>query len=300
MNDTNELLFKGVIVPLVTPLADPATLDIKHLQGLIDYVISRQVHGIMVLGTTGEASYLSTPMRREIIELACRCAAGRTKMLVGMIHTDVSEAFELAQTAAEEGADGIVLTEPYFPITQDTVLEYAQMFAQQSPLPVCLYNRPNQDIVFEIGTVKKLLSLEKIEAIKDSSGKMNYFKELIQLKHIRPDWSVLMGLEELLSEAIYAGADGGVTGGANLFPRLYVDLYYAAIQHKNDKVQSLQKFVEDVVEHVYQPDYLNGLKYALSCKKLCSEILTDPLRIAVPEQKKRIEDFLETFDESYA
>ncbi|MBN1765277.1 MAG: dihydrodipicolinate synthase family protein, partial [Sedimentisphaerales bacterium] len=293
MNDRNKPLFRGIIVPLVTPLAEPDVPDIQQFQGLIDHVIARQVHGILILGTTGEALSLNSSIRRQIIEAVCRYTAGRTMVCVGIINTELSEATALAHIAAENRADGIFLAEPYFPITQDAVLEYTQAFAQKCPLPVCLYNRPDQDIVFQIETVKKFLSFEKIAAIKDSSGDLNYFKELIQLKNIRPDWSVLMGLEKLLAEAIRAGADGGVTGGANLFPDLYVGLYNAAVQKKISEIERLQKMVMAVIENIYQPEYLAGLKYALSCKQLCREILAEPPYAAGPEQQKRIRQFLE-------
>ena len=299
MTNTTHNLFQGIIVPLVTPLTRTSAQDFPHLHGLIDHVIAGHVHGIFILGTTGESSGFDVSVRRQIIEETCYYAAGKTKLHIGIMHTRLSDAITLAKIAADNGADSIVLAEPYLPITQDAVWEYTHAFAAQCPLPVCLYTRPNQEIVFEIETLKKLLPLQKIEAIKDSSGNKDYFNQLLQLKNIRPDFSVLMGREELLAEAVGINADGGVTGGANLFPRLYVDLFNAAVRNDTDEISRLQKIVEAVVENVYCPDYLPGLKYALSCRNLCNEFLADPLRFTQPQQKKRIEDFLMTFDKNY-
>lgn len=299
MDSLNNALFEGVIVPLVTPFSESYIPDMEQLRGLIDHVIEKQVHGIFILGTTGEGFDLSDSQCQQIIEETCRHTNRRTAVFVGILNTPLPEAVRLGTIAADNGADGIVLATPFYPISQNELFEYTTTFAQQCTLPICLYNRPNHpEVVFKIEMLKKLLRLENIISIKDSSGDENYFKKLFGLKEIRADLTVLMGLEELLAEAVGLGADGGVTGGANLFPGLYVNLYQAAVQGNTSEVQRLQHIVEAIVENIYQPDYLTGLKYALSCKKLCSPVLIDSQRIIDPEQKKRIELFLENLDKN--
>lgn len=296
MNSEKKLSLKGIIVPMVTPLIRPDEPDTEHLQNLIDHITDKQVTGIFILGTTGEVSALKTSVRRIIVETACKYANHRTIMLVGIADTPLPEALTLARAAADNGADGVVVSPPHFPISQDDLLTYVKEFAQNCTLPVCLYNKPNRpDGIFAVETLRQLLSLDNVIGIKDSSGDMEYFKEVLNLKQTRPDWSVLIGKEELLAEAVNLGADGGVTGGANLFPGLYVDLYRAAVQQESAKIQRLQKTVEVVVEHVYCPDYMAGLKYALSCKQLCRQTLAETAHTAGAEQKKRIENFLENF-----
>jgi dihydrodipicolinate synthase/N-acetylneuraminate lyase len=297
MHSLKNLSLKGIIVPLVTPLIEADVLDMAHLHGLIDHVLTTQVNGIFILGTTGEGSSLSHCTRQQIIEQTCRYAGQRTAILVGITNLPLSEAVTLTCIAADDGADAVVLASPFFPITQHELFEYTKQFAQKSPLPVCLYNRPGAtETIFGIDTLKELLGLQNIAGIKDSSGNMSYFKELIQLKKIRPGWSVLIGSEQLLAEALLLGADGGVTGGANLFPGLYVDLYHAAIEKRRSEIQYLNKIVKDVVRHIYRPEYLGGLKYALSCKQLCKEITANPRQAAGRTQKERIEQFLQNLD----
>jgi 4-hydroxy-tetrahydrodipicolinate synthase len=299
LNSEKNTLFKGIIVPLVTPFLEPNVPDVEQLRGLIDHVIEKQVDGIFILGTTGEGFDLSDSQCQQIVEETCRYTNGRTAVVVGILNTPLPEAIRLNSIATDNGADGIVLATPHFPISQDALFEYTQRFAQQCSLPVCLYNRPNHpEVVFKIKMLKKLLQLDNIISVKDSSGDKNYFSELFGLKAIRSDLTVLMGFEELLAEAIAQGADGAVTGGANLFPGLYVALYNAAVQGNTSEVQRLQHIVEAIVENIYQPDYLTGLKYALFCKKLCSPLLNDAQRIIDSEQKKRIEHFLENLYES--
>jgi dihydrodipicolinate synthase/N-acetylneuraminate lyase len=299
MDSMKNLLFKGVIVPLVTPLVEPDVPDIGHLCGLIDHVSKKQVDGIFILGTTGEGLALSYSTRQHIIEQSCRYIKqqGKVKVFVGIINTPLSDAVSLADIATDNGADGIVLASPFMPISQEALLEYTINFTRECSSAICLYNRPNQtEIAFRIQTIKQLLLIDNIVAIKDSSADLNYFKELIQLKKIRQDWAVLMGIEELLAKAVTDGADGGVAGGANLFPDLYVNLYHAAINKKKSEIEHYQKIVETVAEHIYKPEYLAGLKYALSCKQLCKEILTEPPFVAGLGQQKKIRQFLENFN----
>lgn len=297
MNSLKNLSLKGIIVPLVTPLLQSDMLDADHLRELIDHVLVKQVNGIFILGTTGESSNLSCAIRQQIIEETCKYAGQRTTVLVGIINLPLSEAIIMTRFAGENGADAVVLSSPFFPITQNEIFEYTKQFSQNSSLPVYLYNKPDAtEIVFNIDTLKKLLGLQNIAGIKDSFGDMDYFKELIQLKEIRSDWSVLMGLEQLLTEALLLGADGGVTGGANLFPGLYVDLYHAAIEKRTSEIQYLDKIVKDIVRHIYQPEYLGGLKYALSCKQLCKETTANSRQAAGRTQKEQIEQFLQNLD----
>lgn len=302
MNSVKNALFRGIIVPLVTPLAEPGVPDMEQLSGLIDHVAEGQVGGIFILGTTGEGSSLDFSTRQQVIEHACRHVKRKkdAAIFVGIIDTPLSEAVTMAHIAADNGADGIVLSAPYVPMSQEALLEYTRSFLRECSLPVCLYNRPNQaEIAFSIDVLRSLLLCEKIKGIKDSSGDRNYFTELIQLKKDRPNWSVLMGFEELLAEAVREGADGGVAGGANLFPGLYVSLYNAAVKNNTSEIQHLQSIADAVVENIYQPHYLAGLKYALSCKQLCRETLAEPPYAADPEQQRKIRQFLENVNLSF-
>src|SRR5947208_471639 len=82
--------------------------------------------------------------------------------------------------------------------------------------------------------------LERIVGLKDSSGDLGYFSRLLEAARVRPDWSVLVGPEHLLAETVSRGGDGGVNGGANLHPRLFVELFEAAVRGDTARVAELQ------------------------------------------------------------
>ncbi len=166
--------------------------------------------------------------------------ARRVPVLVAITDTSTNESQRLAQFAAEQGANGLVLAPPpYFPLGQPELLAYFDEIVSDLPLPLMLYNMPAMTkISFDIDTIRRLADCDGISGIKDSSGDMKYFHHL--LRAVPSHWSVMMGSEALLAEAILFGADGGVCGGANFAPKLFVAIEHAAQKHDWEQVRTLQ------------------------------------------------------------
>ena len=286
MASQSELLAKplrGIIPPMVTPLVDRDTLDVAGLERLIEHILAGGVHGLFILGTTGEAPGLSYRLRYELIQRVCAQVNKRIPILVGITDTSFVESLNIARKAEAEGAQAVVLAPPYyFPAGQSELLEYLKHLVAELPLPLFLYNMPSYTkAVFEPKTVQAALDISEVVGIKDSSGDMAYFRRLRSLVKNRNDFSLLMGHEELLAEAIVLGAHGGVCGGANLVPRLYVDLYNAACSRDMPALEELQKRVMQISRTIYsvgryESSFLKGLKCALSCMGICSDFLAEP------------------------
>jgi dihydrodipicolinate synthase/N-acetylneuraminate lyase len=286
MESNSNLLpspLRGIIPPVVTPLLDRDTLDVAGLERLIEHVLSGGVHGLFILGTTGEAPSLSYRLRYELIERVCGLVKGRVPVLVGITDTSFTESVNTSVKAKDAGAQAVVLAPPYyFPAGQPELLEYLDHLTPQLPLPLFLYNMPSlTKAVFEPQTVRAAADISGIVGIKDSSGNMAYFHQLQSLLRDRPDFSLLMGHEELLAEAVLLGASGGVCGGANILPKLYVDLYNAARSRDMETMEALHKRVMQISTSIYgvgryQSSYLKGLKCALSCMGICSDFLAEP------------------------
>ena len=274
---------RGIIPPLVTPLLDRDTLDAAGLERLIEHVLAGGVHGLFILGTTGEAPSLSYRLRYELIERVCGQVKGRVPVLVGITDTSFVESVNVARKARDAGAQAVVLAPPYyFPAGQAELLEYLRHLTRELPLPVFLYNMPSYTkLVFEPETIRAAAEFPGIVGIKDSSGNMIYFRRLQSLLKDHPDFSLLMGQEELLAETILLGGHGSVCGGANLIPQLYVELYNAACSKDLPKIESLHKKVMELSNAIYnvgqyESSFLKGLKCALSCINICSDFLAEP------------------------
>ena len=274
---------RGIIVPMVTPLLERDKLDVAGLERLIEHILAGGVHGLFILGTTGEAPSLSYRLRYELIQRVCGQVKKRVPVLVGITDTSFVESINISCKAKNAGAQAIVLAPPYyFPAGQSELLEYLDHLTRELPLPLFLYNMPSYTkLVFEPETIRAAAEYPGIVGIKDSSGNMVYFRRLQSLLKDHPDFSLLIGREELLAEAILLGGHGGVCGGANLIPELYVELYNAACSKDLPKVEALHKKVMEfstAVYHVghYESSLLKGLKCALSCIGICSDFLAEP------------------------
>lgn len=290
----------GIIPPMVTPLLDRDTLDAAGLERLIEHILGGGVHGLFILGTTGEAPSLSYRLRHELVERVCRQVSGRVPVLVGITDTSFIESLNIARKASDAGAQAVVLAPPYyFPAGQPELLEYLKHLVPQLPLPVLLYNMPNcVKPSFELQTVQAALVIAGIVGIKDSSADMVYFHKLQSLLKERPDFSLFMGPEELLADAILSGGHGGVCGGANLIPQLYVELYNAARSKELPKVEALHKKVMQISITIYsvgryESSFLKGLKCALSWMGICSDFIAEPFHRFRTAERDMIRQHLE-------
>jgi dihydrodipicolinate synthase/N-acetylneuraminate lyase len=278
--------FSGIIPPLVTPLAGPDSLDIAGLERLIEHVIGGDVSGIFVLGTTGEAAGLSHRLRQEVIEASCGIVAQRVPVFVGITDTSYVETAKLARMAADAGASALVVAPPYyFTYTQDDLLRYVEQLAADVRLPLFLYNIPQlTKLRFEVETVRRAAQVAGIAGLKDSSGDLIYLRQVIEAVRSRPDFQVFIGPEEMLVNAVRMGACGGVTGGANLFPQLFVGLFQLAEAGDWEQAESLQQVVREIAGLLYtigdaSTSYMRGLKAALSCRGICSDLPARPLAV---------------------
>ena len=231
---------RGIIPPLVTPLLDNNTIDFDGLERLIEHILSGGVHGVFILGTTGEFASLSHQLRRDLIERTCQLVNRRVPVLVGISDTAFSESLQLAKVAADYNADAVVLAPPYyFASGQAELLEYLQRIMVQMPLPLFLYNMPvHTKVVIEPETVKAAADIRGITGMKDSSYNLAYFKRVQYALRNRSDFTFLVGPEEFMAEFVLTGGHGGINGGANLFPKLYVDLYNAAVSRNFEVIAS--------------------------------------------------------------
>lgn len=286
----------GIVPPIVTPLLDNNTLDLKGLSNLIEHVIKGGVHGIFILGTTGEAQSLSFDLRAKMIEETSKILKGRLPLLVGISDTSVADSVALAKIAKENGADAVVSAAPYYYATgQPELAEFYETLIPQLPLPIYLYNMPSHTKVsFAPETIKRIAKDPKVIGFKDSSANGAYFQSVCYELKDRKDFALFVGPEEMMAEVVLLGAAGGVNGGANMFPKLYVDLYNAAKENNLEKVRELQEKVMQISRLIYTQgnygsSYLKGVKCALGVLEICNDYLASPYSKFDGEYKKRIE-----------
>ena len=287
--------FRGIIPPMITPLRPDFSLDIARTERLIEHLIDGGVHGIFILGTTGEFAGLSSAVKSDLIQITCQQVKGRVPILVGVTDCSFTESVDLAAIAHKYGAEAVVVAPPfYMNIGQAELIHYYQKLADVVELPLFLYDMPSHvKISIEVETAVKLSKHPNIIGIKDSSGKIENFQALCEAFKQQPEFKIFVGPEEFLAETLKIGGDGGVTGGANLFPKLYVALYEAFEKKEYDAVKKFQETILFLCSNLYQngtyqSSYLKGLKAAMSFEGLCEDNFAPPIFPYSPSEKSTL------------
>jgi dihydrodipicolinate synthase/N-acetylneuraminate lyase len=299
MNNVISRPMRGIVPPMITPLLSPDTLDTAGLERLIEHLVAGGVHGIFVLGTTGEGPSLSYRLRRELIQRVVSQVNGRIPVLVGVTDTAYLETRKMAEFAAETGGSAIVLAPPYYFYTsQADLLRLVEGLAKDCSLPLFLYNMPSMTkMVFEPETVAQAAGIPNVYGLKDSSGDRAYLNSVVAAVKNYKDFTLFVGPQELLVDAMRLGVHGGVLGAANICPKLYVDLYEACVQGRKTDIDDLQMVAESLAQALFgfedaEYRYIRGLKCALSIMGICSDLPAWPYQAAGQNVRDAIEAHL--------
>jgi 4-hydroxy-tetrahydrodipicolinate synthase len=283
----------------VTPLLGSDELDRTGLDQLVERVISAGCSGVFVLGSTGEAQALSYQLRLEMLRLTVRLVNGRVPVLAGITDSAIVEQIQFGMLAKQAGANALVTAPPfYFRLAQDDLLRHIEIVVKETGAPLFLYNIPGlTKLQYDPETVARAADIPGVIGFKDSCGDLIYLQRVMRLIQGRDDFSVLIGPEELLGPAVLMGAHGGIAGGANLRPELYVALYRAAVEGRIAEMQGLGRKVMEISENVYRAgdaatSYFRGLKCALGLEGICSELPAAPLVPLDGPERERIREFL--------
>jgi 4-hydroxy-tetrahydrodipicolinate synthase len=217
---------EGIIPPIVTPMNADESLDLAGLRKLIDFQLAQGVHGIFVLGTTGEFYALSEAEKQTVVAAAMAHVNGRAPVYAGTGAETTGEVVRLTKMAEREGAAGVSVITPYFlKPTQAELVEHFRRVAGAADIPVILYNNPATcaGISIEPDTVAKLAETANIVGIKDSSGDLQNTIELV--KRTPPHFSVLNGRDTLILAAMLFGAKGAIPATCNVAPQFCVGIY---------------------------------------------------------------------------
>jgi 4-hydroxy-tetrahydrodipicolinate synthase len=296
-----EQPIQGIIPPLVTPLAGRDRLDREGLERLIEHTLAGGVHGLFMLGTTGEGPSLSYRLRRELISATCLIVRGRVPVLVAITDTCLAEAVALANHSAEAGARAVVSSTPYYyPAEQNDLIRYFRALASELPLPLFLYNMPRmtKDRI-EPDTVRELMQLDQIVGLKDSSGDMDYFRQVAQAAKARTDWRLFIGAEASLIDALRLGGHGGVNGGGQVAPRLLAGLWDAFHSGDEAQVAALQQRLRRfgaIYSFGGHAAVTQGLKCALSLMGICEDEMALPFAPLGAENRAKVRAILEDLD----
>ncbi len=292
---------------MITPLSSPDTLDVEGVGRLVEHMLRGGVHGIFVSGTTGEGPAVSGKVRRELVVEAVRQVRRRVPLLVGAIDPCYAEVLNMAKFAADAGADALVIAPLYYlHLTPAEIVRYVRQVAAESPLPLLLYNVPFQNLPqFSLPVLVECSRLPGVVGFKDSSGDFSKMERELEAVGGRPDFSVLVGPDDLMLRTVKRGGDGCIGAAGNLFPELLVAVYQAAAEGRADEARRLQEVLDSARRQIYtvgEPTsaLLRGVKHAAVAMGLCRGALTPPFEPFSAEEGRELERRLDVVRQQVA
>jgi 4-hydroxy-tetrahydrodipicolinate synthase len=225
-------MFGGLMPAMVTPFDERGELDLEATEAVIERFIEAGVSGISPLGSTGEASHLTSDERKRFAEEVVRIAAGRVPIVIGVGFSGTRETEELARHAQEAGADAVLVVSPfYWKVGEEALFRHFATVAEAVDIPVVIYNLPMLTGIDLSPSLVARIAAECPNAVglKDTVTEYNHVVGVLQkVKPVRPEFSVLCGWEDLILPSLLAGADGSICAFANVAPELFVNLVDAA------------------------------------------------------------------------
>jgi 4-hydroxy-tetrahydrodipicolinate synthase len=233
---------EGVYPAMVTPLTPEEKVDKAAMRRVVQYCLDGGVHGLLVLGSTGEFPAMTHAMREDAIETTLDEVRGRVPVLIGCGEPGTQRTIEQVRVAARTKADGVLVSIPYyFPLDQASVIRHYEMVAESSELPVVMYNFPQMTkITISPDTVAKLATHPNIIGVKDSAGDFASMQRYLEVT-AGADFGVMSGSPALGLSAYQLGAKGGIFAGCSLAPKLCADVYDAFIKGDLESAIALQK-----------------------------------------------------------
>jgi len=286
---------RGIFPPLPTPFEN-ARLATRRLQENIEKLADTGLAGYLVLGSNGEAPYLSEAEKIEIIR-AARAAVPMEKLLLvgtGMESTALTTVFTIR--AAELGADAALVLPPFFypeQMTAEALRRHFETIADASPIPILLYNVPKfTHLSIPVEVIIRLARHENIIGLKDSSGNLGQLAALHE--HASENFRVMFGTDGVLLGGLVHGLQGGILALANVAPRECVEMLRAVEEEELFVARTLMQRIAPVGRAATARYGVPGLKAMLDALGYYGGDPRLPLLPVSPEVRAELKSMLET------
>lgn len=259
---TREAL--GIIPPLTTPFDEDGAVYEEGLRRLVDFQIEKGVHGLFICGTYGSGPIMTVEERMTVHEIVVDQARGRATVIAHVGTTSTAQSVALAQHAQRVGADLVASISPYYHRHGDrAVVEFFRVLAGAVDIPLYVYNNPKASGVTITPELLCDLAGVGVQGIKDSGF------SFIELSHFmlafagRDDFRFIAGTEALALPAWLIGARGCVSGLANAFPELVVELWDLYQAGEYELAARVQMRVNRARQILHIPSSTNAACYAV-------------------------------------
>lgn len=285
--------YRGVVVPMVTPVTENGSLDVAAVEKIIEFFASNNVAPLL-MGTTGEGNSVSAADGLLLVETAVKAAKGRILIYAGLTGNCFAEQLTQAEAYTRAGADVIVATLPsYYALTEEQMYGYYKTLADSITGPLMLYNiLATTHMTIPVGVVQRLADHPNIVGLKDSERDIERMQQCIAISKNREDFAYFCGWAAQSAYSLSIGGDGIVPSTGNYIPKMFNELYEAAVSGDMDTANRLQDETNEIAK-IYQAgrtlgQSLTALKVMMQTKGLCEPWMLMPLTRLSPEEEQSI------------
>ncbi|MBQ7876200.1 MAG: 4-hydroxy-tetrahydrodipicolinate synthase [Clostridia bacterium] len=274
---TNNPIFTGSGVALVTPFHDDRSIDFDTLGALVEYQIENGTDCIIACGTTGESATLNDKEHLSVVEYVVKKVNGRIPVVAGTGSNDTRHGVELCKEAANLGADGLLTVTPYYNKTsQKGLIKHFEMMADASDCPMIVYNVPGRtglNVLPE--TMAEMAQHKNIVGIKEASGNLSQVAKLASLVGDKID--IYSGNDDQNVPILSLGGVGTISVLANVAPRKTHDMIASFLAGDTKTAMRLQLEAIELIDALFIETNPIPVKKACELMGLCSGNLRMPL-----------------------
>lgn len=281
--------WKGVFPALTTKFTQDDELDMPMFEKNLDAQLEAGVHGIILGGTLGEASVLTTSEKQQLVKFAVKKTAGLVPVVLNIAEGSTREALHQAELAAEWGAAGLMLLPPmrYKSDHRETVT-YFKTIANSTSLPIMIYNNPvDYKIEVTLDMFDELRECDNIGAVKESTRDVTNVTRMINRFGNR--FKILCGVDTLAMEELCMGADGWVAGLVDAFPNETVAIYELVKAGNISEAAAIYRWFMPLLELDIHAKLVQYIKLAESFTGIGTEYVRAPRLTLIGEERERVE-----------
>ena len=277
-------MFYGSIPAVITPFKNN-DIDYDSLSKIVEHLIVNGSNGLVPCGTTGESPTLSHEEHKKIIEETIKISDGRVPIIAGTGSNNTLEAIEYTKHAESAGADAALIVTPYYnKPTQLGLYQHYKSIADETSLPIIIYNIPGRSIVdMTIETMVELSKLKNVVGVKDATNDL--FRPLLTKKKMNSDFCYLSGEDGTALAFLAQGGHGCISVTANIAPKLCSDMQKFWREGDIKNAQKINLQLSELHNSLFLESSPGPVKYAASLLGLCSSETRLPL-IEIQESTK--------------
>ena len=294
----NNSKYRGVVVPMVTPVTQDGQLDIEAVKRIINFFANNKVSPLL-MGTTGEGNSVSQADGQLFVDTAVKANTKHPSPITiyaGLTGNCFSEQVRQAEIYTALGADVIVATLPtYYALTPEQMYEYYHTLADCITGPLMLYNiLATTHMSIPVDVIRRLADHPNIVGLKDSERDLERMAQCIEIAKGRDDFAYFCGWAAQSAHSLELGGNGIVPSTGNYVPEMFSQLFDAAVAGDMETANRLQDETNEIAK-IYQKDRtlgqsLTALKVMMQTKGLCEPWMLMPLTRLSPEEEQTIKD----------